>query len=138
MQVLYALLVVDTELLQHLRHGVFPLLQHGEEHVYSVDFFRFQPGALEKAQAENLLGLSQHGDLAVHRIADVAVKLSHNAFDARLHGLYVNLHLPEHFYCRRLLLAEDAEEQMFGTYRTILQAYSLVAAIGNSLLCVFC
>ena len=78
--------VADIVLLEYLRYSVLALLEHGKEHVYCMDFLGFVAGAFEEAEAQNLLGLPQHGYFAVHAVADVAVKLSYHVFKTGFGG----------------------------------------------------
>jgi hypothetical protein len=77
-----------------------------------MDFLGFVAGAFEEAEAQNLLGLAEHGYFAVHAVADVAVKLSYHVFKTGFGGGQIGTHLPEQLHGGAFVLAQDAEEQV--------------------------
>ena len=130
-------LVVDAVAHQHAGHQVVVLLQHGQDEVLGANLGRFQLDALQIAQTQHLLGLPQHGNLAVGGIADVALRLTHLVLQTFAERGGVHAHRRQHGHCRAFGQTGHAEEEVFDAYTAVFQADSLVAAEGHSLPCIF-
>ena len=129
--------VVHAVLRQQRRHHIVVLLQNGKNQMLRANLLRLHLDALQITQAQHLLRLSQHRNLTVVGITDIALRLTHLALDALLHRPRVHAQSRQQRHRRAVAQSGDTKKQMFHADAAILQADGLVAAESHGFTSVF-
>ena len=121
-------LVVHPGLLQQVRHQIVVLLQHGQNQMFGAYLFGFYLDAFEVGEAQHLLRLPQHGNLAVGVVAYVAVGVAHLLLQPLLQVLCVDPQGCQHVQSAAFAHTHHAEVEMLHADGSILQSYGFLLA----------
>ena len=125
LQVGFGRLVGHVLGLQHFHGQVVLLLQQGQQQVLGVHGVRCQGARLQFHQLHNALRAAQQGDgIALHGHVG-----AYAAFDGLFHPLHVHLQVLQYVAGPPLAVAQQGQQQMFGSHVIVAQPLGLLAAV---------